>query len=168
MIVGRKALAVCLAPAFIALGALQAATVNQPAPKFTLTDSRRQKRTLSDYKGKVVFINFWASWCAPCQEELPALNRLAADYKSKKVQILAINVDEQPASAKTLLTKLGLTRADFEVLWDSKSKAVGAYNIEVMPSSYILDRNGVIRFTHSGFHGQDPIAWRHEIDNLTH
>jgi thiol-disulfide isomerase/thioredoxin len=145
----------------------QAAALNEPAPNFSLNNSRGQIRTLSEYRGKIVFINFWASWCAPCQEELPELNRLAAQYKGKKVRVLAINVDPRPSPAKKLLAKLGLRSSHLEILWDSKSKAVGAYNIDTMPSSFILDSHGMIRYVHSGFHRQDPDLWRQEIDSLT-
>ena len=152
----------------LALGAtvLQAAALNAPAPKFALENQRKEIRTQSDYKGKVLFVNFWASWCAPCLEELPELNRLAADYKAKKVAVLAINVDPERTEARNLLTKLRLRHPEFEVLWDSKSKAVGAYDIQAMPSSFIIDRKGVVRFTHTGFHPQDPAVWRREIDSL--
>ena len=71
-----------------AVSVLQAAALNDPAPKFSLMDSHQQKRSLASYKGKVVFVNFWASWCAPCQLELPELDRLAAAYKGKRLQVV--------------------------------------------------------------------------------
>jgi DsbE subfamily thiol:disulfide oxidoreductase len=145
---------------------LQAANIGKPAPSFSLTNSQKQVRTLKNYRNKIVFINFWASWCAPCQQELPALDQLAADFKGKKVRIIAINVDQDRMKAKKLLAKLHLSSTHAEILWDPKSKAVSAYNIETMPSSFILDQNGVIRFTHSGFHAQDPVAWREELNGL--
>ena len=149
-----------------AVSVLQAAALNDPAPKFSLMDSHQQKRSLASYKGKVVFVNFWASWCAPCQLELPELDRLAAAYKGKRLQVVAINVDEKSADAKKLLRKLGLKDPAMQILWDPKSKAVSAYNVETMPSSFILDDRGKIRFIHSGFHAEDPALWRHEVDNL--
>ena len=145
---------------------LHAAALNEAAPQFSLVNSQGQTRKLSDYRGKVVLINFWASWCAPCQEELPELDRLEARYKGKKVRVLAINVDPRRTPAKKLLAKLGLRSSHLEILWDSKSRVVGAYNIETMPSSFILDLHGVIRYVHSGFHTQDPGLWRQEIDSL--
>ncbi len=145
---------------------LSAAALNNPAPKFALPNSQKQIRTLSGYKGKVVFVNFWASWCAPCQEELPELNRLAGDYRGKKVIVVAINVDQDRNAAKKLMAKLGLTTSHMEILWDAKSKVVSAYNIDAMPSSFVLDPRGVIRFSHSGFHPQDPARWREEIKSL--
>ena len=144
----------------------QAATLNKPAPGFVLPDSHHHKKTLTGYKGQILFINFWASWCGPCREELPELNRLATEYKNKNVQILVINVDENRESGTELLATLGLQRSDFKVLWDSRSKVVTAYDIEAMPSSYIIDKNGIIRFSHVGYRRGDNLSWRKEIDRL--
>src|SRR5579872_2832727 len=99
----------------LSVTALQGAEINHPAPKFVLTNSHHQKRALSDYKGKVIFLNFWASWCAPCQVELPELNRLAAHY-GKKLRVVAINVDQERSAAKELLAKLGLADSSLEIL----------------------------------------------------
>jgi len=145
---------------------IQAASLNNAAPAFTLPNSHHQKKALADYKGKVVFVNFWASWCAPCRSELPALNQLAADYGRKKIRVLAINVDKDSADAKALLKKLELNDPQMEILWDTRSEVVESFNIDVMPSSFILDQVGRIRFMHSGFHSQDPARWHAEIDQL--
>jgi thiol-disulfide isomerase/thioredoxin len=150
-----------------AITVLNAATLlNAPAPNFSLKNSKTQTRTLASYKGKVVVVDFWASWCATCQLELPEFDRLAADYKSKKLQVVAINVDTDRHAAKELLKKLGLSTPHFEILWDPKSKAVSAYNIEAMPSSFILDQKGIIRFVHVSYHEHDPATWHKEIDSL--
>jgi len=140
--------------------------VDAPAPKFFLMNSHHQQRSLPDYKGKIVLINFWASWCAPCRAELPKLDRLAAHYSPKQMRVVAINVDRDPTPAKRLLNELGLANAHLDVLWDTRSKAVSAYNIQSMPSSVIVDARGVVRFVHAGFHIQDPEAWRQEVDTL--
>ena len=145
---------------------LGAATVNVPAPEFTLLNAQGAKRTLSNYKGKVVFINFWASWCAPCQIELPQLNQLATDEGGKNVSVIAINVDQEQFKAGTLLTKLGLESPEMEILWDSESKAVAAYDAETMPTSFIVDAKGIVRYIHTGFDNHAPAQWRKEIDDL--
>ena len=152
--------------ACFAITIAQAASVNTPAPDFALTSAQGAKRTLSDYKGKVVFINFWASWCAPCQIELPDLNQLAIDEQGKNVSVVAVNVDQEQFKAGSLLTKLNLQSPEMEILWDPESKAVAAYDAETMPSSFILDKQGVIRFVHSGFQNHDPENWRKEIESL--
>jgi len=133
---------------------LQAAGVGDRAPH------------LAKYKGQVVFVNFWASWCAPCLVELPELNRLAAHYKGRKVKVLAINVDADRAAARRTLARLKLSKASFEVLWDTKSKTITAYDPPTMPSSYLVDRQGRIRYLHPGFQAGDPATWRQEIDSL--
>ena len=155
-----------LAFLLFAISPLQAAELNHPAPKFALKDSHQQRQTLADYRGKVVFINFWASWCAPCQMELPELNRLAARYAGKNVHILTVNVDRTQAPAHKLLAQLGLKPSHLEILWDSRSKVVSAYNVEAMPSSFIVYQRGLVRFAHSGFHPGDPETWQKEIDSL--
>ena len=156
----------CFAVLLLSISLSHAAELNKAAPSFTLKNQRKVSRTLADYKGKVVLINFWASWCAPCQEELPELKRLAGEYQGKNVNIVAINVDEDRNAAKSVLAKLGLSTSHLEILWDSSSKTVSAYNIDGMPTSFILDRQGTIRYIHSGFHRQDPSAWRQEINRL--
>ena len=145
---------------------LPAIEINRPAPAFSLATLSKGQRALEDYKGKVVLINFWASWCGPCQEELPALNKLAADYEPRKVKILAISVDENPAEATALLAKLHLPTSRMDIFLDTKSKVVSTYNIASMPSSFILDSKGIIRFVHPGFRTSDSAAWRREIESL--
>ncbi len=145
---------------------LQAAAVNSTAPSFSLPNSQHQKRALSDYRGKVVFINFWASWCGPCRFELPELNRLAVAFSDKNVKVVAINVDRDRSLATKLFHRLGLRGSHLEILWDSQSKVVSAFKIEGMPSSFILDDRGVIRFVHAGFHRPDLESWRKEIKSL--
>src|SRR5262249_14177435 len=85
---------------FLGLSLAHAATVGAPAPKFSHTNSQKQLQSPASYKGKILFINFWASWCAPCLQELPELNRLAGEDFHGKVKVLAINVDEDPKAAR--------------------------------------------------------------------
>ena len=138
-------------------GVLNAAEINQPAPAFA---------GLSNHRGNVVFVNFWASWCAPCRVELPELAKLAAAYKGKKVRVFAINVDHDRARAKALLSQLGLRETAMGFLWDTSARVVKQYDVGAMPTSYIIDERGVIRYIHSGFRPEDPAAWRKEINGL--
>lgn len=142
-----------------------AARVGQPAPDFSLKNSGGETRQLTNYRGKVVLINFWASWCAPCQVELPKLNALAVRNKGR-LRVVTINVDNDKAQGQKSLRKLGLASSTMETLWDSKNKAVGAYSPPTMPSSYILDSKGVIRFFHEGYKPDDPALWQQEIESL--
>ena len=159
----------CMALICILLNAgLYAARVNDPAPPFSAFNSRNKKVSLSDYKGKVVFINFWASWCAPCQNELPRLDKLAQEYTDRNFVLLAVNVDDDPAAAGKIIEKLNLRSSSMEILRDADAKIVTAYNVDTMPSSFILDTHGVIRAAHAGFHPHDPATWRKEINALLH
>ncbi len=125
-------------------------------------------QSLESYRDNVVLVNFWASWCAPCQNELPELNALAKEFSGKKVRVVAINVDKKKADGQKALERLGLKRAALEVEWDTASKTVSAWDIQAMPSSFIVDRKGIIRFVHTGFHANDPATWRSEIAALLH
>lgn len=143
-----------------------AVKLNTSAPSFKLENSQKEVRRLSDYKGQIVLVNFWASWCAPCQMELPELARLASDYKGKKFRVLAINVDSDRAAARALLSTLKLSHSSMEILWDTQSRVVSAYNIPAMPSSYLIDPQGRIRYIHAGYQPSDTAAWRKEINEL--
>jgi cytochrome c biogenesis protein CcmG/thiol:disulfide interchange protein DsbE len=146
--------------------AVQAVSVGHTAPAFSLKNSDHQSRTLASYKGHVVLINFWASWCAPCQQELPELDRLAAQYAKRGLRVVAINVDEDSANGQESLYKLGLNAPRLEVLWDPRSKVVSAFDIQNLPASFILDTHGKIRFIHSGYQFADLSKWRDEINAL--
>jgi thiol-disulfide isomerase/thioredoxin len=139
---------------------------NDAAPAFSLANSGGKERTLADYKGKVLFINFWASWCAPCQSELPQLDQLASEYEKKNFRLIAINVDKDRSHGEKALDTLRIGISNMEILWDTKSAAVSAYDLDAMPSSFIVDPNGVVRVVHMGFHPEDPKKWRNEIDSL--
>jgi DsbE subfamily thiol:disulfide oxidoreductase len=145
---------------------LSAVSLNTPAPNFKLKNTHHETRTLADYKGKVVLINFWASWCAPCQQELPELDRLAAQYAKRGLRVVAVNVDEDSANGQESLYKLGLYTPHLEVLWDPHSKMVSDFNIDSFPATFILDTHGKIHYIHSGYHFEDLTAWRDEIDRL--
>ncbi|MCE9615140.1 MAG: TlpA family protein disulfide reductase [Lentisphaerae bacterium] len=120
--------------------------------------------SLPALKGKVVLVDFWASWCAPCKKSFPELDQLSRDYASRGLVVLAISVDE---SAEAMAAFLDKHPVSFAVVRDAQQKIVGAAGVESMPSSFIVDRAGTIRFVHSGFHGADTVArYRQEIDAL--
>ncbi len=150
----------------VAAASARAAKVGAAAPDFSLTSRDGKQSALSGHKGKVLLINFWASWCAPCADELPELNQLAIDERGKEVGVIAINVDKDSGKARALLSQLNLESPALEILWDPDSKAVAAYNPETMPSSFVVDAGGIIRFVHAGFHDRDPKTWRKELKDL--
>ncbi len=106
--------------------------------------------SLPNTSGKVVLVDFWASWCGPCKESFPALNRLQAKYASKGLVIIGIGVDDDAARYKSFASKMGAT---FSLAHDAGHQAAGFFNPPSMPSSYLVDRKGVIRYVHTGFRG---------------
>jgi len=129
------------------LSAADAAKAGQQMPKLA---QLLPGATLPNTSGKVVLVDFWASWCGPCKESFPALNRLQAKYASKGLVIIAVGVDEDAAKYKAFAAKMGAT---FSLAHDAGHQAAGFFNPPSMPSSYLVDRKGVIRYVHAGFRG---------------
>ena len=103
-------------------------------------------------KGKVVLVDFWASWCEPCKQSFPAMEELHQRYGSQGLVIIAINVDENRSDMEAFLKK---NAATFVVVRDPNQKLVEKAGIATMPSSFLLDREGKVRFTHTGFRGAE-------------
>ncbi len=114
-------------------------------------------------KGKVVLLDFWASWCAPCKASFPTLNDLQAKYGSRGLVILGVNVDEDAADKDKFLKT---TPASFVIVRDAAQKLVAAANVKTMPTSFVIDRAGVIRHVHSGFRSKDAAAFDQQISAL--
>ncbi len=107
---------------------------------------------LSDIKDEVILVNFWASWCGPCIEEIPSLNRLVARLSDKPFRVIAVNIGETPEAINDFLQQLGKTgiKLDFPVLLDEKGKSVRDWKVYAYPSNYLLDRTGTIRYAYRG------------------
>ena len=112
------------------------------APDFTLTDMDGQQVSLSQFRGKVVILNFWATWCPPCREEMPSMEKLYRDYKDKGLVMLAVNVDDN--GRKAVEKMLHKTPYTFPILLDNKQVAQKTYGVFRFPESFIIDRNGVV------------------------
>lgn len=123
-------------------GSIFAAASGPAAPDFTLADAHGKKVSLSEFRGKVVVLNFWATWCGPCEAEMPSLNNLYKEFKSKGLVVIAISVDPTTATVLSFITEKKLA---FPVLLD-KNKEVYFDNYAVMglPTTFIIDRNGVL------------------------
>lgn len=119
-----------------------------PAADFTLKNRAGGNLRLADLRGTAVMINFWASWCGPCRQELPILNNLYKQYKDMGFVILGVNIDNDPALADKLLKDIKL---DFPVLLDPENKIAESYKVDTMPSSVFIDRNGNARMLHRGY-----------------
>lgn len=143
-----------------------AVSLNDKASDFTLQDTKGNKTALADLKGRVVYMNFWASWCPPCKEEFPELNKLAEKYKDSDFIILAVNVDKVKSNMDDFLSKMPLPSKNMIILVDPKAAVVSSYNARAMPTSFIVDKEGVIRYMHLGFNEKDPEKWVKEIESL--
>lgn len=112
------------------------------AVDFALPDLEEYPKKLSDYRGKVVFLNFWATWCKPCEEEMPSMQALYDGLKGQNFEIVAVSVDtEGPDVVKKYVQRFGLT---FPVLHDRKGKVKDTYKTTGVPETFIIDQNGVI------------------------
>lgn len=115
-------------------------------------------------KGKVVLLDFWASWCDPCKASFPAMVELQKEYASRGLVIIAVNVDENRSDMQDFLKT---HTATFTVVHDAKQELVGEAGISTMPSSFLVDRSGKVRFVHAGFHGEETVKeYRREIESL--
>ncbi|MFW2373407.1 MAG: TlpA family protein disulfide reductase [Gammaproteobacteria bacterium] len=122
--------------------------VNQAAPDFTLKSYSGKNLKLSEYRGQVVLLNFWASWCGPCRQEMPLLEKTHKKYKKLGFTVMGVNVEENNNKAKGIVKKNKLT---FPVLFDTQSKVSKLYQVSAMPSTVIIDRSGKMRYFHKGY-----------------
>lgn len=145
-----SSLACCLAVGFVVPGTAvaKAPAIGAIAPDFTLRSSLGKNLKLSEYRGQVIMINFWASWCSPCRQEMPELNRLYAQYQRAGFVLLGVNIDDNPKAAQELIVQLGVR---FPVLFDSAKLVSGRYDIDAMPSTLLIDRDGKVRYLHRGY-----------------
>ncbi|MHB8811301.1 MAG: TlpA family protein disulfide reductase [Desulfobulbaceae bacterium] len=127
------------------------AVVGQPAPTFTLTDLHGKNWRLADLKGKVVFLNFWATWCQPCLQEMPSMAILNQRMPEGSFQMLTVLYNDRPEIAQNLVRKMGAT---FPVLVDANSIVARQYGLTGVPETYIIDLQGILREKFIG-----PLNW---------
>lgn len=118
---------------------------------------------LDSYKGKVVYIDFWASWCGPCRESFPWMKKMQQQYGKDGLVIIAINVDQDKKLADKFLSEF---KPEFNVLFDKDGKLAEDFKVSSMPSSYVLDREGKPRFKHKGFHLDKQSQYETELNSL--
>ena len=141
-----------------------ATDVGQPAPQFNLlTLQQDQPTTLKQYAGKVVYLDFWASWCAPCRTSFPLLNKLHEKLKAQGFEVVAINLDEDKANAEKFLKEFPV---GFTVLRDAKGEWADQFVVESMPTSFIIDKQGVVQNIHHGFASADIKELEEKITKL--
>ncbi|PKG98446.1 TlpA family protein disulfide reductase [Paraglaciecola sp. MB-3u-78] len=140
-----------------------AADVKGPAPDFTLASKEGGNVRLQEQLGNVVLINFWASWCGPCREELPYLEELQQEYADLGFTILAVNVDEDPSKADILLNDIPVS---FPVLFDVNDEVSKLYDVQAMPTTVIVDRDGNQRLLHHGYKSGDEMKYKQAVKAL--
>jgi thiol-disulfide isomerase/thioredoxin len=137
-----------------ALTAVPAAALerNARAPEIDLRDGSGHPVRMAALRGKVVLVDFWASWCAPCRQELPVLQRLYERYRGDGFVIVGVNVDRERANMIEFVRRF---RLSFPVVHDGAHRVADRYGPRTMPSSYLVDRAGVVRYVHKGFRASD-------------
>ncbi len=127
----------------------------QPAPNFTLTTLQGEPVKLSDYAGKVVMVNMWATWCPPCKAELPTIDAYYQEHSNDGFVVLAVNSQEAQSTVNTYISSTGFT---FPVLLDSRGDVMDLYNVRALPTSFIIDRDGTVRHIHTGEVSRQQLA----------
>ena len=135
----------------LAIGASVAPAAVAPAgvaPDFTLRSIDGPNLRLQEQRGRVVLVNFWATWCGPCRQEMPHLNRLYEKYRASGFVLLGVNVDDDQGKAAGVAAKLGLK---FPVLLDTDKKVSQLYDMSAMPATVLIDKDGRVKYLHRGY-----------------
>ncbi len=160
----KASAAVIISLACLASYPAQAATsLNKSAPDFTLKMKTGGNFRLAEHRGEVLFINFWASWCGPCRQEMPILDELHSRYRSAGFNVIGITIDEDPRKADAMLEKIPVT---FPVLYDAESSVSELFDVDAMPTSILVDRKGKVRYLHRGYKPGYEVDYRNQIREL--
>jgi len=122
--------------------------VGAEAPDFALRSAAGPNLRLSEHRGQVVMINFWATWCGPCRQEMPKLDEIFARYEPAGFTLLGVNIDEDSAQAQRLADELGVS---FPLLFDDEQDVSRLYDVQAMPMTVMVDRAGTVRSVHYGY-----------------
>jgi peroxiredoxin len=155
-VIGIAALGVGLTPT-------ARAGVPAPAPDFALPAMDGSELRLSDLRGQVVMINFWATWCGPCRQEMPLLQQLQVKYEPLGFTLVGINVEPESAGARTWLEKVPVT---FPILFDRQNQVAERFGVQGMPSSVFVDRSGKVRYVHRGYQPGDESKYADVVRSL--
>ena len=132
----------------------------QSAPDFALKSSSGENLRLSEYRGDVVMVNFWATWCGPCRQEMPLLDQLYTRYQRVGFSLLGVNIDDDSSKAMNMVSELGVS---FPVLFDARKDVSRLYEVEAMPVTVLIDREGMVRYVH---HGYEPGIEEKYLDQI--
>ncbi len=148
---------------FAATSLASSGLAGQPAPDFVLKSATGENLRLSEYRGDVVMINFWATWCGPCRQEMPLLNELYGRYQRVGFSLLGVNIDDDSRRAIAMINELGVS---FPVLFDEHKEVSKLYQVEAMPVTILLDREGTVRYVHPGYKPGYEQKYLNEIRSL--
>ena len=159
----RNPIAVIVATLTLSLPALAGGPTGGPPPAFTLAARAGQDVSLAQYKGQVVMLNFWASWCGPCRQEMPLLESIYRKYGKMGFTMIGVNVEPDSNAANEWLKA---TPVSFPILYDRDSKVSKLYDVAGMPSTVIIDRTGKLRVLHRGYKPGDENEYLDSIRTL--
>ncbi len=140
-----------------------ALTTSNPAPQFSLMSRAGKTVSLAQYKGQVVMINFWATWCGPCRQEMPLLESIYKQYHKAGFTLLGVNVEPDSGPVESWLKAMPVS---FPILFDTKSDVSRLYAVSGMPSTIIVDRKGNVRLIHHGYKPGDENEYQDSIRKL--
>lgn len=142
----------------------EATEIGRPAPQFTLPSLQQgEPVALKDKLGKVIYLDFWASWCAPCRTSFPLLNKLHDKLKAQGFEVVGVSLDENKDKAVKFLQEIPV---NFTVLHDAKGEWADQYVVESMPTSFIIDKQGVVQHIHHGFKADDIVELEGKVTEL--
>jgi peroxiredoxin len=144
-------------------GTANSANIQGKAPNFTLKSNTGKNIKLSELRGQVVLLNFWASWCGPCRQEMPLLEKLQQRYSALGFTVLGVNVEEDSSKAKSLLKDIPVS---FPILFDTQNTVSEQYKVSAMPSTVMIDRNGNMRYLHKGYKPGDEAQYKKWVKQL--
>lgn len=137
--------------------------VGAPAPALEVaTPDGKGRVTLAQFGGKVVVVDFWATWCEPCRESFPSYQKLVEEFRGRVV-VIGVSVDEDPSGIPAFVEQTG---ARFPIGWDEGQSAAQGYRPPTMPTSYVIDSSGIVRFVHAGFTAGDDRQIREHVQSL--
>jgi thiol-disulfide isomerase/thioredoxin len=125
-----------------------ATEAGQPAPAFALPNAKGDTVSLERMRGRVVYVDFWASWCGPCRRSFPWMNKMQQKYGARGLVVVGVNVDKKRGDAERFLAQIP---ASFTIVFDEAGTTPAAYGVKGMPSSYVIDARGNVTFVERGF-----------------
>ena len=137
--------------------------IGEYAPNIALPNPDGKIMTLSELNGKVVLVDFWASWCGPCRKEMPLLDELHAKYSDLGFTVLGVNVEQQNQKAKEFINELNVS---FPILLDEQNTVSKLYDVEAMPTTVVIDRNSNLRYVHYGYQAGDEKLYKKMVKAL--